>query len=74
MTTALSVLFGIGSVLAALFEMQGFGGPPDQGPRPLYLASLTVAFALCVAGPFVVARIFDRLAYRRRPRSAQADS
>ena len=61
-TTALSVLFAVGSVLAAVFELQGFGSPRDEGPRPLYLASLAVGFFLCVAAPFLVRKACDRLA------------
>lgn len=61
LTTALAVLFGFGCVLAALFEMQGFGSPRDQGPRPLYLAALAVGFTMCVAAPVVVRRLYDRL-------------
>jgi len=45
----LSGLFALGCALAALFEIQGFGGPRDQGPRPLYLIALAVGFVLCVA-------------------------
>jgi len=61
--TCLSVLFALGCALAALFELQGFGAPRDEG-RPLYLASLTVAFVACVAAPVAVRRLYDYLAAR----------
>ena len=52
----LGALFAIGSLLAALFEVQGFGSTGDQ-PRALYLASLGLALLVSVAGPFVVLRV-----------------
>ena len=68
LTTGLSVLFGLGCILAALFEIQGFGGPPDGGPRPFYLAALALAFIVCIAAPWAVLRAYDRsvAAYEKR--------
>ena len=71
LTTAFAVLFGIGCLLAVLFEMQGFATPQDQGPRPLYLASLVVGFILCVAAPFAVRKVYDRVAAVIEARSAR---
>jgi ABC-type sugar transport system permease subunit len=51
----LGALFAIGSVLAAMFEVQGFGRPPSD-PRPLYLASLALAFFASIAVPVLLAR------------------
>ena len=36
----LGALFGVGCLIAALFELQGFGAPRDSDPRALYLLSL----------------------------------
>jgi hypothetical protein len=49
-------LFALGSYLAALFEVEGFG-TPEGPPRGWYLALLGAAFAVSVAGPFVSARV-----------------
>ena len=52
---ALGALFAVGSVLAALFELQGFGdrdGDPDAG----YLVLLAVGVALSIALPLLVWR------------------
>ncbi|MDP8969254.1 MAG: hypothetical protein M3N52_01850 [Actinomycetota bacterium] len=49
-------LCAVGSVLAALFEAQGFGAP-RSGPRPWYLASLLVALLASVVTPFVLLRV-----------------
>lgn len=67
LTTALAVLFGFGCLLAALFEIQGFGSPRDQGPRPLYLASLAAGLLACVVAPAVVGRLYDRVTASGRP-------
>lgn len=53
----LGALFGVGCVLAVLFELQGFGAPRDSSPRALYLLTLGVALAVCVAGPLVLWRL-----------------
>ena len=48
---ALGALAGVGCLLAALFEVQGFGGPRDQGPRFSYLVELAVVFVVAVLIP-----------------------
>lgn len=53
---ALGMLAAIGCLLAALFEVQGFGGPRDQGPRFGYLVELAVAFVAAVLIPAVLWR------------------
>lgn len=73
LTTALAVLFGVGCLLAALFELQGFGGPRDQGPRPLYLASLLLGLVVCIAAPFTLRRAHDQIAARIFPESSKGD-
>ena len=45
------MLAGIGCLLAALFEIQGFGGPRDEGPRVGYLIALAVAFVAATLIP-----------------------
>lgn len=53
-------LAGIGCLLAALFESQGFGGPRDQGPRLVYLIELAVAFVAAVVIPVLLwRRLFE---------------
>ena len=59
----LGALFGVGCLIAALFELQGFGAPRDTDPRALYLLSLGLGFAVCVAGPLAL----WRLLFRRAP-------
>jgi hypothetical protein len=54
---ALGALFGVGCLVAALFELQGFGAPRDTDPRALYLLALGAGLALCVAGPLVLWRL-----------------
>lgn len=49
-------LFAVGSLIAALFEVQGFGSSSAQ-PRPWYLASLAAALLVSVGAPFVVWRL-----------------
>ena len=51
----LGALFAIGSLLAVMFEVDGFGGDRD-GPRPLYLFALAVALAASVSAPFLILR------------------
>ena len=46
--------FGFG--IAALLELDGFGGPRDSGPRPLYLASLFAGLAASAIVPIVLWR------------------
>ena len=53
---ALGVLFAVGSVLAALFELQGFGAPRDDEPRLGYLALLALAFIASVSLPMLLWR------------------
>ena len=54
--TCLGALFAIGFLLAALFEVQGFGGPRDEPPRAGYLVELALGFAACVIVPTFLAR------------------
>lgn len=51
---ASGALFAVGSVIAALFEVQGFGRSAHS-PRPLYLVSLAIGFAASIAVPVLVA-------------------
>ena len=53
----LGALFGVGCLVAALFELQGFGAPRDSDPRALYLFSLGLGLAVCVAGPLALWRL-----------------
>ena len=53
---ALGTLAAVGCLLAALFEVQGFGGPRDEGPRFGYLVELAVAFVAAVLIPAVLWR------------------
>ncbi len=53
---ALGMLTAIGCLLAALFEVQGFGGPRDEGPRFGYLVELAVVFVAAVPIPAVLWR------------------
>ena len=48
---ALGALAAFGCLVAALFEIQGFGGPRDQGPRSGYLVELALGFAASVLVP-----------------------
>lgn len=43
-------------MLAALFEVQGFGRPRDAEPRTGYLVELAVGFVASVAIPALLAR------------------
>jgi hypothetical protein len=56
LAVGLGALAGMGSLLAALFEVQGFGGPRDQGPRLSYLVELAVAFVAAVLIPVLLWR------------------
>jgi len=49
-------LLAVGCVIAALFELQGFGGPRDAGPRAGYLVALAASFAASVAVPVALWR------------------
>jgi hypothetical protein len=49
-------LAAVGFLFTALFEIQGFGGPRDQGPRAGYLVELSVAFVASVLIPVLVWR------------------
>ena len=52
----LGALFAVGSLIAILFELQGFGRERDTDPRLAYLALLGLAFAVCVAAPLLIWR------------------
>jgi hypothetical protein len=52
----LGALLAVGCVIAALFELQGFGGPRDAGPRAGYLLALAAGFVASVAVPVVLWR------------------
>jgi hypothetical protein len=52
----LGALLAVGCVIAALFELQGFGGPRDAGPRAGYLTVLAAGFAASVAVPVALWR------------------
>ena len=54
--SALGALFAVGCLIAALFEVQGFGGPRDEGPRSGYLVRLAVGFVACIAIPAFLSR------------------
>jgi hypothetical protein len=51
----LGLLFAVGCVIAALFELQGFGDR-DGDPSIPYLLALAAAFVACVAVPVLVWR------------------
>ncbi|HVE75787.1 MAG TPA: hypothetical protein VND22_03350 [Actinomycetota bacterium] len=53
---AAGALFAAGSLLAILFEVQGFP-PRDEGPRWYYVAALAAALLVCVGGPFLLMRL-----------------
>ena len=44
-------LAGAACLLAVVFEMQGFGGPRDAGPRLGYLSALAGGLAAAVIAP-----------------------
>ncbi len=48
---ALGALFAVGSLLAALFEAQGFGRARDTEPRTGYLLLLALALAVSIGVP-----------------------
>ena len=52
----LGALFAIGSLVATLFEVQGFGSRSGEA-RPWYLASLALGLLASVGAPFVVWRL-----------------
>ena len=52
----LGALAAVGCLLAALFEVQGFGRPRDAEPRTGYLVELAVGFVASVAIPALLAR------------------
>jgi len=56
LAVGLGALAGVGCLLAALFEVQGFGGPRDQGPRVSYLVELAVTFVAAVLIPVLLWR------------------
>ena len=53
---ALGAFAAFGCLLAALFEVDGFGGPRDQGPRSGYLIELALGFVASVLIPVMVWR------------------
>ncbi len=53
--TALGALFGIGFLLAALFEVQGFGDR-DSTPSTAKLVEYAIGFAACAIVPGVLWR------------------
>src|SRR6476619_4458952 len=53
---ALGMLVAVGCLLAALFEVQGFGGPRDVGPRTGYLIELALGFVAAIAIPALLWR------------------
>ena len=67
---ALGMLAAIGCLLAALFEVQGFGGPRDQGPRVGYHVELAVAFVAAVLIP--ASSVADRGSWLPAPSRPQA--
>ena len=48
---AAGAIAAVGCLLAALFEVDGFGGPRDQGPRSGYLTALALGFVASVVIP-----------------------
>jgi hypothetical protein len=56
LAVALGALVAVGCLLAALFEVQGFGGPRDQGPRTGYLIELALGLVAAVVVPVVLWR------------------
>jgi hypothetical protein len=52
----LGALFALGCVLAALFELQGFGGPRDTDPRTWYLLACAAGAFVCVIAPLALWR------------------
>ncbi len=54
---ALGALAAFGCLLAALFEVDGFGGPRDQGPRSGYLiVELALGFVASILIPVLLWR------------------
>ena len=49
-----------GCALAILFELQGFGGPRDEGPRALYISALSLGLLLSLLMPMVAWRWWAR--------------
>src|SRR3954451_108707 len=56
LAVGLGALVAVGCLLAALFEVQGFGGPRDQGPRTGYLIELALGLVAAVVIPLAVWR------------------
>ena len=59
----LGALLAVGCLLAAVLEVQGFGGSRDSDPSEGYLLLLLLGFVACVAAPALLWR-------RLLPRSA----
>jgi hypothetical protein len=53
---ALGALFALGCALAALFELQGFGGDSDAGPRSWYLMACGLGVLACLLVPLALWR------------------
>ena len=53
---ALGTLAASGCLLAAMFEVDGFGGPRDQGPRSGYLIELALGLTASVLIPVLLWR------------------
>jgi protein-S-isoprenylcysteine O-methyltransferase Ste14 len=53
----LGALTVVGCVIAALFELQGFGGERDADPRTAYLAALGVGLVAGIAVPLALWRV-----------------
>lgn len=53
----LGALFAVGSIGAAMLEVDGFTSAARDGPRPWYLGALALGLVVSVVGPFVFARV-----------------
>lgn len=53
----LGALFAVGSIVAAMLEVDGFTSAARDGPRPWYLGALALGLVVSVVRPFVVARV-----------------
>lgn len=52
----LGALLALGCFVAALFELEGFGGPRDEGSRAGYLALLGLGLVVSVGAPLLLWR------------------
>ena len=53
----LGALFAAGSLLAIMFELQGFGAPRDADPRLGYLLLLALGLAASIGLPLALRRL-----------------